>query len=93
MAQWKYTIQNGRQLRQAIYQSDAQATAKWLFKCFQELHNKMSDEDKEDYGYRIEDIMDTLRFYVVDPDDDDNIDYYLEEFYHICDDVKAWVAV
>lgn len=93
MAQWQYTIHSGKALREAIYHSDAQETAKCLLKCFKELYDKMSKEDKEDYGYDIEETMEILVFYAVDPDDGDNIDYYLEEFYDICDDVRAWVAV
>lgn len=93
MAQWKYTIHWGKSLREAIYQSDAQETAKYLWRCFKELYDKMSKEDKEDYGYDIEETMDILRFYAADPDDGDNVDYYLEEFYDICDRVGAWVAI
>lgn len=93
MAQWKYTIHNGKALRAAIYQSDAQETAKCLLRCLKELYDKMSDEDKEDYEYQIEESMDILKYYEADPDDEDDIDYYLEEFYDICDDVRAWVAV
>lgn len=93
MAQWNYTIKWGKRLREAIEAEDEIIVAKCLIACYRELLNKLSDEDKEDYEFDINDSIEILTFYVADPDDEDNIDYYLEEFYDICDDVRAWIAI
>jgi hypothetical protein len=57
------------------------------------LLNKLSDEDREDYEYDIEETIEVLTYYEAAPDDEDNIDYYLPECYDICDDVRAWIAI
>lgn len=93
MAKWKYTIRWGKELREAIEAEDTAMVAKCLICCYRELLNEMSDEDKEWKACTIEDSIEVLAFYAIDPDDEDNIDYYLEEFYDICDDVRAWVEI
>ena len=93
MAQWNYTIRWGKQLREAISAEDAEFTVRCLIVCYRELLNKLSDEDRECYKYDIEDIIEILTLYALDPDDEDDVDYYLDEFYDICDDVRAWIAI
>ena len=96
MAMWKYTINNGTALREAIEDGSTEETVKCLLKCYNELKNKLSDEDMEDYGYDIEDTIDTLKWYVFssdDEEDEENIDYYLAEFYDICDSVRAFISL
>ena len=93
MAQWDYTLKWGKQLHEAIYDEDAEIVVKCLIACYRELLNKLSDEDRECYKYDIEDIIEILTLYALDPDDEDDVDYYLDEFYDICDDVRAWIAI
>lgn len=93
MARWTYTIKNGKALREAIYEGDAEKVVKCLLKCYEELLKKLNDEDKDWKGYDIEDTIEILKLYDEGPDDDDNVDYYLDEFYNICDDVRAFVAL
>lgn len=95
MAQWKYTIESGKSLREAIENGDTMQTVKCLLKCYKELRNKLSDEDSEDYEYDIADTIGVLMSYELSPDEDDeeNINYYLEEFYDICDAVRAWISM
>ena len=92
MAQWNFTIENGTALREAIESNDIEQAVKYLYKCYQELYNKMSNEDRNYYQFDIEDTMETLKLYDADLDED-NINYYLQEFYDICDDVRAFVAL
>lgn len=93
MAQWNYTLRFGKKLREAIEAEDEKMVVKCLIACYRELLNKLSDEDREDYEYDIKESIEILTYYEADPDDEDNVDYYLEEFYNICDDVRAWIAI
>lgn len=93
MAKWNCTIYNGAALREAIGNEDRVATIECLRECYKELYDKMSDEDKDYYKYDIEDAMEILIPYDLNLDDDDDINYHLQEFYDICDDVRAFVAL
>lgn len=93
MANWEYVIRSGKALREAIDKGDATLVASRLLQCYRELLNKLSDEDKAWLGYTIEDSIEVLALYVIDPDDGDDVDYYLEEFYDICDRLRAWVEI
>jgi hypothetical protein len=93
MAEWRYTIESGKALREAIDDDDIERTVRCLYRCFKELYDKMSDEDKDYYQFDIEDTMEILKLYDEEYDDEDNVNYYLEEFYNICDDVRAWVPM
>ena len=91
MAKWNYTLHWGKQLRKAIKDEDTEMIVKCLIACYRELLNKLSDEDRDWKEFDIEDGIECLESY--DGDDEDEIDYYLAEFYDICDDVGAWVAI
>ena len=92
MIKWNFTIHNGIPLREAISNDDFKQTVECLYKCFEELYNKMSDEDKDCYQIDIEDIMEILKLNDTEFDED-TINDYLQEFYDICDDVRAFVAL
>lgn len=89
---WKYTLQWGKQLREAIEAEDAELTAKCLICCYRELLNKLSDEDKDDFEADITDAIEVLTVYHFD-DEDEDIDSYLSDFYDLCDDIRAWVEI
>jgi hypothetical protein len=93
MAKWEYTITSGKALREAIYNEDTEQVVKCLIHCYKELQSKLTEEDKEWKGYDIEDSIGVLTLYALYPDDEDNVNYYLEEFYDICDDVRAWIEI
>ncbi len=93
MAKWKYKLNSGSALREAIDNEDEEQVVKCLLLCYEELYSKLSDEDKEWKGYDIEDSIEILKFYVADPDDEDDVNYYLEDFYDICDELRAWIEV
>jgi hypothetical protein len=89
MAQWDYTIKWGKQLHEAIYDEDAEMVVKCLIACYRELLNKLSDEDKDWKQFDIEDAIFNLENF----DESEDVDDYLECFYDICDDVRAWIAI
>ena len=91
MAKWNYTITSGTALRGAINSEDTEQVVDCLVQCYQELLNKLSEEDKE---WKQWDIEDTIEFLSGSEDlDEDDINYYLEEFYDLCDDLRAFVAL
>ena len=93
MANWIYTINSGKALHEAIDNEDEKLVVKCLLQCYKELYNKLSDEDKDWKGFDIEDTIEILTYYSADPDDEDNVDYYLDEFYDLCDDLRAWITI
>ena len=88
MAQWEYTLHWGKQLREAICAEDEEFVVRCLIACYRELLNKLSDEDKDCYALDIEDAIFNLESF----DEDEDVDDYLEYFYDLCDDVRAWIA-
>lgn len=95
MAQWRYIIKSGTALRNAIAEGNTEDALKCLIKCFKELQNNLDNEDLEDYDEDLEDIIGTLTEYIPSDDEEDTeaIDSYLEQFYDICDDVRAWISM
>ena len=91
MSKWTYTLTKGKWLREAIEDGDEQLVVKCLLACYKELYDKLTDEDKEWKGFDIEDVIGCLEYY--DEDEGDNIDYYLAEFYDLCDELRAWVTL
>ena len=74
MAKWTYTIRSGKFLREAIDEGDAALVTSRLLQCYRELLNALSDEDKDWKGFDIEDAIEILALYVIDPDDEDDSD-------------------
>ena len=93
MAMWKYTIQSGKALREAIYDGSTERTIQCLRQCYKELYDKMDKEDKEYYEYDIEDTLDILTNYEEDPYDEDDLNYCLQDFYDICDSARAFITL
>lgn len=93
MAKWEYVLTKGKALRGAIESGDTELVVKCLLACYQELYAKLSDEDKEWKGYDIEDAIDSLTYYEPDSEYEDDIDDYLDEFYNMCDELRAWITL
>lgn len=89
MAQWNYTLKWGKQLREAICAEDEEMVVKCLIACYRELLNKLSDEDKDWKQFDIEEQIFCLENF----DEEEDVDDYLECFYDICDDIRAWIAI
>ncbi len=93
MARWKYTLNSGSSLREAIDSEDVEQVVKCLLLCYEELLNQLNEWDKEDYEIDIQDSIGVLKGYELCPDDEDDVNYYLEEFYDLCDELRAWIEV
>lgn len=92
MATWKYTIKTGVALRESIDNEDMEQVVKCLLLCYKELLDKLVGEDRKGFMWDIEEIIEILTLYALDPDDEDNVNYYLEEFYDLCDELGAWIC-
>ena len=95
MAKWIYTLDSGLALREAIEECEYKLVAENMLKCLEELTNKLSDEDRAWKGWDIEDLSENINGFLSDNTDDDAeeiLNEYLEEFYDICDDVRAWIG-
>lgn len=95
MARWKYTLNSGSALREAIDNEDTEQVVKCLLLCYKELLDKLTGEDRKCFMWDVEDTISILEAYVpTDPDDDeDNINYYLADFYDLCDELRAWIGL
>lgn len=93
MTKWVYTLTNGKALHDAICKSDKQLVVKCLLACYKELYAKLTDEDKEWRGFDIEDTIETLTYYDVYNAEDDDVDYFLDDFYNLCDELRAWITL
>ena len=89
MAKWIYTLNWGKQLREAIDEEDVEMVVKCLICCYREMLIKLSDEDKEWKQFDIEDAIYNLENF----DEDEDVDEYLEWFYDLCDELRIWVAM
>ena len=89
MGKWNYTLRFGKNLRDAIDEGDVESAVKCLIACYRELLNRMNEDDRDYYESDIEDTIFNLENFDVSEDVDD----YLEEFYDICDDVRAWIGI
>lgn len=86
---WKYTINSGSALREAIDNEDAEQAVKCLLLCYKELQSKLTEEDKDCRGMEIEDAIFNLENFDIDEDVDD----YLEDFYDLCDELRVWIEI
>lgn len=89
MVQWDYTLKWGKQLREAICAEDEEFVVRCLIACYRELLNKLSDEDRDCYELDIEDAIFNLENF----DENEDVDGYLEAFYDLCDELRAWIEV
>lgn len=93
---WKYKIKSGKALREAIDNEDMEQVVEYLLSCCVELNDKLRGEDRITYGLDLDDMFIALNCYEPSEDEEENeetIDGYLEQFYNICDDVRAFVEL
>ena len=93
MTRWKYTLNSGSALREAIDNDDLEQVVKCLLLCYQELLDKLDEWDEQDYEFDIQVSVGVLQAHELyhDEDDEECVDDYLEEFYDLCDELRAWI--
>lgn len=77
----------------AIYQQ--------LIMCLKHWKNRLSNSDKEDWKYDVETMIEGLECACPDlrdselsyEEEEESLNYYLREFYDLCDNARVWIGV
>ena len=85
---WRYELKNGKNLRAAINNEDAEQVVVELRKCYDELRDAGIIDD-DDYERWVEEGLDLLDS--EDEDFYDSVDWELDQFYDLCDNIRVWV--
>lgn len=108
MANWKYNLRfEGKALRELINKEDGQtvenviAIYKQIINCLEYWKKRLLESDKEDWEYDIETMIEDLQCACPDIEDEDldyydeqeNLNYYLRDFYDMCDNARVWIGV
>lgn len=108
MAYWKYRLDPyGQALRELINKEDGEtienivAIYSQLIKCLEYWKKRLLESDKEDWEYDIETMIEDLQCACPDIEDNDldyedeeeNLNYYLRDFYDMCDNARVWIGV
>lgn len=86
---WNYQLKHGSALRNAINSGDAEDVLDQLLKSYEELRDEglIDEDDFERYTGDFE-------MYDVDDEDfEDDIDYELDDFYDLCDNIGVWITL
>ena len=98
---WKYTLESGKELRQAIEEDEEppfDSTLDALEKCLNELREYMTVEngfEEDDFDIEFGDIEDDIEVWRGDESEEaeDEINYMLSKFYDSCDGLGIWVPL
>lgn len=86
---WNYTLENGSALRSAIDDGDLLGVCAMLQCCYQELAEKGIIDD-----YDCQEACDDIDAIDLDDEDaEDELDYYLSDFYDLCDNLRVWIPL
>ena len=101
MANWKYRLKTGLDLREAINDENPEEVLKCLEKSWREINkqfpNDYEDDELNDDMADIENERDNLLNYE-DYDMtieyvEENINYLLNNFYDYCDNMRIWIGI
>lgn len=90
-ARWEYTLKCGKSLRDAIEAEDYLTILQTLGDAYMELYlADLIDEDEcDEWREEVTNLMDDL-----DEDEiDDEIDFQLDQFYDLCDNLRVWIPL
>lgn len=106
MLEWKYRLEyEGKTLRSLINKEETMeniiAIYNQIILCLEHLKNRLREDDKEEYEYDIESMIEDLQCACPDMEDNslvykeeqDNLNYYLGDFYDMCDSARVWIGV
>ena len=88
---WKYELKNGKTLRNAIREERLEDIIPCLRECYRELLDA-GIIDEYEYGQYTEDF-DMYGDFSDWDDPEDTVDYELDNFYDLCDNVWVWVSI
>ena len=104
---WKYSLdKEGKELRSLLDKEEStieniSLVYKQIIICLESWKKRLTESDKEDYEYDIDCMIEELQCACPSVDDDsldyyeeeENLNYYLDEFYDLCDDARVWVGL
>ena len=90
MAKWNTTCIEFKQVRELI-ENDGDNNE--ILSLLAKICRKLTTVD-EDFEYDFEDLADEIEIGIDDSDlDDEVVDYYLDEFYDLCDAARIWLGL
>lgn len=106
MTVWKYKLEfEGKTLRSLINKEETMeniiAIYNQIILCLEHLKSRLRGYDKEEYEYDIESMIEDLQCACPGMEDEtlsyeeeeENLNYYLRDFYDMCDDARVWIGV
>lgn len=105
MTEWKYRLEfEGKNLRSLINKEETieniVAIYDQLILCLKHWKNRLRKSDKEDWEYDIETMIEDLECACPSIEDNngydeeqENLNYYLRDFYDMCDAARVWIGV
>lgn len=93
MAKWVKTCKEFSDVRELIKKADSVG----IMKSLQNICLKYSRDKEFDFAYDFGTLCDEIEYELLDEDnireDEDVVDYYLSEFYDLCDAARIWLAM
>lgn len=88
---WDYNLQSGDELAQAIDSEDYEAVIDALRNCYQELldNDLITQDDFDSYTADFDLYGDFSDW----DDPEDTVNYELEQFYDLCDNIRVWIGL
>lgn len=98
MKEWKYTLKNGKILREAIKEEDYEKILRTLKECYTEILDFFVKEgltELEDRDDEYEEYTENIDMLLEDIDniEEEEIDYELSLFYDLCDNTNIWIEL
>lgn len=106
MTEWKYKLEyHGKLLREYIKKEQTVeniiAIYRQMIVCLERWKEILKKEDKEYWEYNIDTMIEDLQCATPDledeelcyEDEEENLNYYLGDFYDLCDAARVWIGV
>ena len=103
MREWKYTLKNSGELRQAIKEENYLEVLKSLIKGYRQIVKieikdgfiEASEEEEtlQDYISDIQDYIDYELMDIENINQEEDINYFLNDFYDYCDSLRIWIKL
>lgn len=98
MKEWKYTLKNGKILREAIKEEDYEKILITLKECYIEILDFFVKEgltELENRDDEYEEYIENINVLLGDVDiiEEDDIDYELSLLYELCDNTNIWIEL
>ena len=98
MKEWKYTLKNGKILREAIKEEDYEKILRTLKECYTEILDFFVKEgltELEDRDDEYEEYIENINVLLGDVNtiEEDDINYELSLLYEMCDNTNIWIEL